>query len=127
MSSLQRDTIGSFNTANGIFALLSNAANENSATGAGALLSDLTGGSNTANGALALERTPSVALTRPMERSRCLTAPPAGTQRLVLRRLRATLPAVTTPPAVRERSYSIVRVNTTVRLDRARYVQRVSR
>jgi hypothetical protein len=52
--SLSVDSTGSFNTASGAGALLSNTADENTAIGAGALLSNTEGSFNTANGAFAL-------------------------------------------------------------------------
>ena len=50
----RRDTEGSFNTAIGAGTLFVNAADQNTATGAAALLSNTTGQTNTANGAFAL-------------------------------------------------------------------------
>ena len=52
--SLRSDTTGSFNTGVGAGTLFVNNANQNTATGAGALLSNATGAFNTANGAFAL-------------------------------------------------------------------------
>jgi hypothetical protein len=52
--SLSVDSTGSFNTASGAGALLSNTADKNTAIGAGALLSNTTGCCNTAHGVFAL-------------------------------------------------------------------------
>ena len=87
-------TTGSYNTAVGVGALDLNAADNNTATGAAALLFNTTGTENTANGTAALEFNETGSQTRPLERSRFFPTLSATANRpSALKRSLATPPA----------------------------------